>query len=83
MGCRALLQIFLMQGWNPHLLHLLNWQAGSLPLAPSGKPFQILTPHLLSLLVDSHSDRLEVIPPCGFNLHFPKWLVMLFGISML
>ena len=72
-----------MQGWNPRLLHLLNWQAGSLPLAPSGKPFQILAPHLLSLLVDSHSDRLEVIPHCGFNLHFPKWLVMLFGISML
>jgi len=23
---------------NPHLLHLLHWQVGSLPLAPSGKP---------------------------------------------
>ena len=30
--------IFLTQGWNPHLLHLLLWQAGSLPLAPPGKP---------------------------------------------
>ena len=29
-GCHALLQgIFLTQGWNPHLLCLLNWQAGS------------------------------------------------------
>ena len=26
------------QGSNPHLLHLLHWQAGSLPLAPPGKP---------------------------------------------
>ena len=26
------------QGLNPHLLHLLNWQAGSLPPAPPGKP---------------------------------------------
>ena len=26
------------QGWNLCLLHLLHWQAGSLPLAPSGKP---------------------------------------------
>ena len=26
------------QGLNPHLLRLLNWQAGSLPLAPPGKP---------------------------------------------
>ena len=34
MGCHALLQgIFLIQGSNPCLLHLLNWQAGSLPLS--------------------------------------------------
>ena len=30
--------IFLTQGWNPHFLCLLQWQAGSLPLAPPGKP---------------------------------------------
>ena len=35
-GCHALLQgMFLTQGSN---LHLLHWQAGSLPLAPPGKP---------------------------------------------
>ena len=33
-GCHALLQgIFLTQGLNPHLLCILNWQVGSLPLA--------------------------------------------------
>ena len=38
MGCHALLQgIFPNQGQNPRLLHLLHWQAGSLPLAPLGK----------------------------------------------
>ena len=38
-GCHFLLQgIFLTQGSNPHLLCLLNWQAGSLPLASPGKP---------------------------------------------
>ena len=32
-GCHALLQgIFPMQGLNPHLLHILHWQVGSLPL---------------------------------------------------
>ena len=37
-GCHTLLQgIFLMQGSNPHLLCLLHWQAGSLPLAPPVK----------------------------------------------
>ena len=35
MGCHALLQgIFPTQGSNSHLLGLLHWQAGSLPLVP-------------------------------------------------
>ena len=34
-GCHALLPI---QGLNLHLLHLLHWQVGSLPLALPGKP---------------------------------------------
>ena len=34
-GCHTLLQgIFLTQGSNPCLFHLLCWQVGSLPLAP-------------------------------------------------
>ena len=37
-GCHALLQeIFPTQGSNLHLLCLLHWQVGSLPLAPPGK----------------------------------------------
>jgi len=42
-GCHALLQgIFLTQGSNPYLLQFTHWQAGSLPLAPSGKPQWVL-----------------------------------------
>ena len=38
-GCHSLLQgIFLTQELNLHLLCLLHWQEGSLPLAPLGKP---------------------------------------------
>ena len=38
-SCHALFQgIFLTQGSNPHLLCLLHWQSGSLPLVPPGKP---------------------------------------------
>ena len=38
-GCCALLQgLFLTQGWNLSLFYLRHWQAGSLPLAPPGKP---------------------------------------------
>ena len=37
-GCQALLQgIFQTQEWKPGLLCLLQWQLGSLPLAPPGK----------------------------------------------
>ena len=40
-GCHALLQgSFPTQGWNPRLLALLHWQAGSLPLAPPRKPLR-------------------------------------------
>ena len=39
MGCHDLLQgIVPAQGSNPHVLRLLHWQAGSLPLGPSGTP---------------------------------------------
>ena len=52
--CHALLQrIFLTQGSNPHLLHRLHWQVGSLPLAPPGKPF-------LSILLPKGTTRPRV-----------------------
>ena len=39
-NCHALLQgIFVTQGSNLCLLCLLHWQVGSLPLAPSRKPY--------------------------------------------
>ena len=40
-GYHFLLQgMFPTQGSNPHLLHLLCWQAGSLPLSHLGSPVQ-------------------------------------------
>ena len=35
--------IFPTQGLNPHHIHLLHWQEGSLPLTPSGKPSVLFT----------------------------------------
>ena len=44
--CNALLQgIFWTQGSNLRLLHLLHWQADSLPLAPPGKPQNVVHPY--------------------------------------
>ena len=46
-GCHCLLQgIFPTQGSNPHLLCLLHWQAGSLPLCHMGSRIGNHCPHL-------------------------------------
>ena len=48
MGCHFLLQgIFLTQDTNSNLLCLLHWQAGSLPVAPPGKPEKNNTDELI------------------------------------
>ena len=52
-GCHALCQgIFLTQESNPHLLCLLHWQVGSLPLVLPGKPLK-----QLSLPRKSHGQK--------------------------
>ena len=44
-GCHFLLQgIFLTQGSNPRLLHLLHWRAGLFTPEPPGKPIEEDTP---------------------------------------
>ena len=62
MGCHALLQgIFPTQGSNPHLLHLLHWQAGSLPTVPPGNPAEeilLLTTHIKCHEINSTDEYL-------------------------
>ena len=51
MGCQTLLQgIFRTQGSNLHLLCLLHWQVGSLPLAPPEKPHKLSYDPIIPLL---------------------------------
>ena len=48
MGCHALLQgIFPTQGSNPHLLCLLHWQVGSLPLSLRASQAALVVKNLL------------------------------------
>ena len=58
MGCHALLQgIFTTQGSNPSLFCLLHCQAGSLPLALTGKHRDCLSVRLTSpTLCSAHSQ---------------------------
>ena len=64
-GCHALLQgIFLTQGSNPCVLCLLQWQMGSSPLVPPGKPGD--TPMLIKpdflFLMDTQLDSMSQPP---------------------
>ena len=56
--CALLQGIFLTQGSNQHLLCLLHWQVGSLPLAPPGKPY-------MQSESESHSAMSDSLQPCG------------------
>ena len=57
-GCHFLFQgIFLNQGSNLHLFHLLHWQVGSLPLAPCRKPNMVPGAHASLLDNDDHDLR--------------------------
>ena len=57
--CHALFQgIFLTQGSNPQLLHLLLWQVDSSPLEPPGRPYPKMSVVLLKRkLADRHESR--------------------------
>ena len=55
-GCHFLLQqIFQTQGSNSHLVHLLHWQADSLPLAPPGKLSLFIYIFIRSIIIIRHS----------------------------
>ena len=65
-GCQALLQgIFLAQGLNPHLLHLLHWQAGSLLLVPPRKPFWRRQWHPTPVLLPGKSHGWKSLVGCS------------------
>ena len=83
-GFHAVLQeIFLAQGSNLWLLSILHWQAGSLALAPPGKPPEIYELHELH---DFQFMFVLVLGfPCGraqnkniFNIHlnYSFWIIL-------
>ena len=76
-GCHFLLQgIFLIQGSNPHLLCLSHWQAGSLPLALSGKPRMLWADTSDSDIVSycEHASYLYPFQEHGGRHHYPSCL---------
>ena len=68
MGCPALLQgIFPTQGLNPHLLYLLYWQAGSLPLVPPVKPSYSYIHFNKASLIAQLVNHLPAVRRLGFD----------------
>ena len=71
-GYHFLLQgIFLTQGLNPRLLHLVHWQADSLPLVPPGKPQALITYlfYTVVYICQSQSPNLCYTPPSLLGVH--------------
>ena len=59
--------IFLTQGLNLHLFHLLHWQVDSLPPAPAGKPQRFWTSiyfleHIIYFMLAIHAHLYIYIP---------------------
>jgi len=78
--CHALLQgIFPTQGSNLRFFRLLHWQAGSLPLAPSGMPMSCLRLHsnyvFSSALFLGHIEMIFPHPPSSLLLKLYKILI--------
>ena len=70
-GCHFFFQgIFLTQGLNLSLLHLLRWQGDSLPLVPPGKPLLLLLLSRFSraeLCVTPETAAHQAPPSLGFS----------------
>ena len=73
-ACHFLLQgIFLTQGLNPHLLHLLHWQVDSFPLHHTGSPKKKPYTHLLNWICGWSNSYIAFIKaPYG---DFIKYLI--------
>ena len=53
--------IFPIQGSNLHLLCLLHWQEGSLPVAPPGKPSSLHRHHERYLMTEANTDSFALV----------------------
>ena len=79
-GCHARLQeIFPAQGSNLPLLHLLHWQAVSLPLVPPGKP-QNEAGQRLTVLSREHADHSKHLFPktqkMTLHMDIARWSIL-------
>ena len=76
-GCHDLLQgIFPTRGSGPSFLHLLHWQAGSLPLTPPGKPQTCVYIYICCLVAEScltllRSHGLYIAHQAPLSMGFP------------
>ena len=68
-------------GIEPRLLCLLHWQAGSLPLAPPGKPSSLVVPWLI--LCAPNAGGLGLSPGQGTRSHMPQLRIHMLQLKIL
>ena len=85
--CHFLLQGSPTQGWNPHLLRPLHWQAESLPVSHLGSPLPTIPAgNAILLQVFEHLPNLsflERVRLCSSALVYHSILVSLWAIQTL
>ena len=64
-------EIFLIQGLNPHLLHLLHWQMDSLPLSHWGSPLMAYSRYSPNICQMSETLYNNAILNVKFNVFLP------------
>ena len=82
MGCHALLQgIFPTQGLNLHLLCLLHWQVGSLPLAQPGQPLSDSEQWMVLLFCSHRSDTFIIFADISYQFAIKPNIQCLFYLQ--
>ena len=81
-GCHAFFEgIFLTQGLNLHLLCLLHWQVGSLPLAPPGQPLSDSEQWMVLLFCSHRSDTFIIFADISYQFAIKPNIQCLFYLQ--
>ena len=65
--------VFATQGLNPHVLRLLHWQVGSLPVASPGKPFLLLQQDIIKITLKIRHNTGDEAQEMASREHHRGW----------
>ena len=65
--------VFATQGLNPHVLRLLHWQVGSLPVASPGKPFLLQQQDIIKITLKIRHNTGDEAQETASREHHRGW----------